>query len=156
MCKIAKRSPTHKIPTGTEIYFKNKTDHWSLAQTFQVRPCCDPRLATIKTFPILEASSLILPFPQNFNEGFKFLSTLCKKFLFSGYFVDFVANGQICREPAQTCFDFHEFPKIYFLMNFVAFAKKLHACSIALYKQQVEKSESKKFQTKRLPWKVNS
>ena len=54
-------------------------------KTFQVTTC-DRRLAAIKTFPILEASSLILPFPKNFDEGFKILRTLCKNYFYSGYF----------------------------------------------------------------------
>ena len=53
-----------------EIWFKT---NWSvcLLETFQVRTC-DPRLAAIKTFPILEASSLILPFSQTLTRNLNF------------------------------------------------------------------------------------
>ena len=70
--------------------------------------------------------------------------------------VDFVANGQICKEQPreQTCLDFHEFPEIFPLMNFVAFAKKVYACSIALstskWKRKADiKSDREKFETKK-------
>ena len=70
-----------------------------IEKTFRVRSC-DPRLSTIKTFPILEASR---PSLRTLTRDLNFQDLFAKKDDFLdilGRVVDFVANLQICRAAA--------------------------------------------------------
>ena len=129
-------------------------------KSLQVRTC-DPRLAPIKTFPILEASSLILPSPQTLTRASNFSQLFAKNLSFSRYFagnfVDFAANGQICRAASANLFRFSWICPNFLSHEFCRICKEILCmlnCTI-MPGVQKHKGNSEKVQTKRLPGKVN-